>query len=74
MTALPPFAPLPASLPATVPFVGPEVMERERGRPFAARLGANELTHGDHVAGGISDVQLPCRGVRRHHGDGRLSQ
>jgi len=44
MTALPPFAPLPASLPATVPFVGPEVMERERGRPFAARLGANELT------------------------------
>ena len=30
------------SLPATVPFVGPETQERERGRPFAARLGANE--------------------------------
>ncbi len=44
MTALPPFAPIPASLPATVPFVGPDQMERARGRPFAARLGANELT------------------------------
>ena len=44
MSILPPFAPLPASLPATVPFVGPEQMERARGRPFAARLGANELT------------------------------
>ena len=44
MTALPPFAPLPASLPATVPFVGPEQMQRARGRGFAARLGANELT------------------------------
>ncbi|KFE36114.1 pyridoxal phosphate-dependent aminotransferase [Thioclava atlantica] len=30
------------SLPATVPFVGPEDQERNAGRPFAARLGANE--------------------------------
>ena len=30
------------SLPNTVPFVGPEVQERERGRQFIARLGANE--------------------------------
>lgn len=30
------------SLPATVPFVGPEEQERRAGRPFAARLGANE--------------------------------
>ena len=30
------------SLPATVPFVGPETQERQRGTPFAARLGANE--------------------------------
>ena len=34
--------PLVASLPATVPFVGPETQERLRGRPFQARLGANE--------------------------------
>ncbi len=34
------------SLPATVPFVGPETQERSRGRPFAARLGANESVFG----------------------------
>ncbi|WP_323037827.1 pyridoxal phosphate-dependent aminotransferase [Pararhodobacter sp.] len=30
------------SLPATVPFVGPETLERRRGAPYEARLGANE--------------------------------
>ncbi|WP_226779292.1 pyridoxal phosphate-dependent aminotransferase [Oceaniglobus trochenteri] len=35
-----------ASLPATVPFVGPETQERERGRPFDARIGANENVFG----------------------------
>ena len=34
------------SLPATVPFVGPETLERQRGHPFAARLGANESVFG----------------------------
>lgn len=29
-------------IPATIPFVGPETLARERGRPFKARLGANE--------------------------------
>ena len=38
--------PLVAGLPATVPFVGPEKQERERGRPFAARIGANENVFG----------------------------
>ena len=38
----PRFTSLVASLPATVPFVGPEAQERARARPFAARLGANE--------------------------------
>lgn len=38
--------PLAASLPATVPFVGPEAQERAMGRPFAARLGANESIFG----------------------------
>jgi histidinol-phosphate aminotransferase len=33
-------------LPATVPFVGPEAQERARGRPFRARLGANESLFG----------------------------
>ena len=35
-----------AGLPATVPFVGPEALERESGRPFVLRLGANESTFG----------------------------
>lgn len=35
-------APIPAGLPATVPFVGPETLQRRLGQPFAARLGANE--------------------------------
>lgn len=33
-------------LPASVPFVGPEAIERQRGHPFAARLGANESVFG----------------------------
>jgi len=33
-------------LPASVPFVGPEAQERGRGRPFVARLGANENIFG----------------------------
>ncbi len=38
--------PLAASLPATVPFVGPETQERALGRPFIARIGANESVFG----------------------------
>lgn len=34
------------SLPATVPFVGPETQERARARLFTARLGANENIFG----------------------------
>jgi len=42
----PRYTPLAASLPSTVPFVGPETQERARGRRFAARLGANESAFG----------------------------
>jgi len=38
--------PLAASLPATVPFVGPEAQERTMGQTFKARLGANESVFG----------------------------
>jgi histidinol-phosphate aminotransferase len=37
---------LAATLPATVPFVGPETQERAMGTPFRARLGANESLFG----------------------------
>ena len=42
----PPLNPLAQSLPATVPFVGPETQERLRGEPFTARIGANESAFG----------------------------
>lgn len=35
-----------ASLPATVPFTGPETLERRTASPFRARLGANESLFG----------------------------
>jgi histidinol-phosphate aminotransferase len=42
----PPFTPTITALPKLVPFIGPEAMERARGRPFRARLGANESIFG----------------------------
>ena len=46
MKTAPKLTPLAASLPASVPFVGPEAQERARGTPFIARLGANESAFG----------------------------
>ncbi|WP_425100077.1 pyridoxal phosphate-dependent aminotransferase [Tropicibacter sp. S64] len=46
MTAGPRYPALIKALPSTVPFVGPEVQERQRGAPFEARLGANENVFG----------------------------
>lgn len=45
MTAVP-FTKVVAGLPALTPFVAPEVTERQRGRQFRARLGANECGFG----------------------------
>ena len=73
---------LAASLPDTVPFVGPETQERQRGRPFKARLGANESVFGPSpkavtaMADAASDVWMygdpECHDLRaalaRHHG------
>lgn len=42
----PSLAPSIADLPASVPFVGPEAIERQTGKPFRARLGANESAFG----------------------------
>ncbi|WFR96280.1 pyridoxal phosphate-dependent aminotransferase [Rhizobium tumorigenes] len=40
------FTPLTSSLPSTVPFVGPEALERQRGVAVKARIGANESGFG----------------------------
>lgn len=41
-----PLSEIVGNIPLTVPFVGPEAQERARGRPFLARLGANESLFG----------------------------
>ena len=41
-----PFTPLIDSLPSTVPFVGPETLERRMGTTFRTRIGANESVFG----------------------------
>ncbi|HTO30789.1 MAG TPA: pyridoxal phosphate-dependent aminotransferase [Pararhizobium sp.] len=46
MSAFSRFTPLVASLPSTIPFVGPEAIERQRGRAITARIGANESGFG----------------------------
>ncbi len=40
------FTPLMDALPESVPFVGPEALERSRGKAFRARIGANENVFG----------------------------
>lgn len=50
MTSRPALTALAATLPATVPFVGPEAQERARGRAFRARIGANESGFGPSPA------------------------
>lgn len=46
MPIRPALTPIVGALPTTVPFVGPEAQERERGRAFRARIGANESSFG----------------------------
>ncbi|MHA6646103.1 pyridoxal phosphate-dependent aminotransferase [Mesorhizobium sp. A623] len=46
MSKRPPLNEIVGALPATVPFVGPEAQQRERGRAFRARMGANESSFG----------------------------
>ncbi len=57
-----PFTPVVAALPATVPFVGPEAQERARGRPFRARIGANESVFGPSPKA-IAAMQEAARGA-----------
>ncbi len=46
MSAFSRLTPLAVSLPSTVPFVGPEAIERNRGLKVEARIGANESGFG----------------------------
>ncbi|TMM55167.1 pyridoxal phosphate-dependent aminotransferase [Sulfitobacter sabulilitoris] len=57
------------SLPASVPFVGPETQERARGGPFAARLGANESVFGPspHAVAAMAQAQQWMYGDPENH-------
>ena len=77
-----PFTPLIDSLPSTVPFIGPEALERRAGTMFRARIGANENVFGRSpnviaaMQAAAKDVWQYCdpenHGVKtalaRHHG------
>ncbi|OIS93838.1 pyridoxal phosphate-dependent aminotransferase [Brucella cytisi] len=71
-----------ASLPSTVPFTGPETLELQRGKPFSARIGANESSFGpapsvlDAIRTEASEIwkygdpenyEL-CHAIAAHHG------
>ncbi|WP_417248089.1 pyridoxal phosphate-dependent aminotransferase [Celeribacter sp.] len=70
------------SLPSTVPFVAPETLEAQRGAPFDARLGANELSYGPAPAAvaamkaavggiwkyGMADNAPLARALSEHYG------
>ncbi|MGV6850440.1 MAG: pyridoxal phosphate-dependent aminotransferase [Marinibacterium sp.] len=61
----PRFTPLANSLPSSVPFVGPEAQERARGRPFKARIGANENVFGPSPAA-VAAMQAQAREIWRY--------
>lgn len=61
-----PFTPLIETLPSSVPFVGPETLERRAGSKFRARIGANENVFGPSpqaiavMRDGAADVWRYC--------------
>ncbi|WP_282120008.1 pyridoxal phosphate-dependent aminotransferase [Ruegeria atlantica] len=65
----PRYTPLAQSLPATVPFVGPETQERQRGAPFVARLGANESVFGPspHAIAAMAETGIWMYGDPENH-------
>jgi histidinol-phosphate aminotransferase len=66
MPSRPPLTPIVEALPATVPFVGPEAQQRASGKPFRARIGANESSFGpsprviDTMAAAARDMWMYC--------------
>ncbi len=60
----PRFTPLVEGLPPTVPFVGPDTLERARGARFDARLGANESGFGPSPAAVAAMTEAAARAWR----------
>ena len=61
---MPSFTPIIDKLPSTVPFVGPEALERRSGARIAARIGANESVFGPSpkVVAAIEDAGYDVAG------------
>jgi histidinol-phosphate aminotransferase len=57
------FTPHMTSLPSTVPFVGPEALERRNGSKILARIGANESVFGPSPKA-IAAMQAAAHEVR----------
>lgn len=66
------FTPLARSLPATVPFVGPEAIERRTGLRFKARLGANESVFGPSPL--VVEAMARAAGESWAYGDPELAE
>jgi histidinol-phosphate aminotransferase len=61
-----PFTPLIESLPSSVPFVGPEALERRTGHRIAARVGANESVFGPSPKA-IAAIEQAARGIWQYN-------
>ena len=62
-----PFSSIVRELPATIPFVGPEAIERRTGRPFDVRIGANESAFG--VSPAAAEAMRAAIGAISWYGD-----
>jgi histidinol-phosphate aminotransferase len=63
----PSFTPLVESLPATIPFVAPEAIERRTGIPFKVRVGANESAFG--ISPKAREAMIEALGRISHYND-----
>ena len=63
------FTKLVEKLPASTPFVGPETLERKRGKPFRARIGANESAFGISQKALIAMQEAAEKGECSWYGD-----
>ena len=64
---MPRFTPLVDALPSEFPFTAPERLARDRGRPLALRLGANESVFG--VADGVREAMVAALAGIGYYGD-----
>jgi len=72
----PPYSEIVDNLPSVTPFVGPETIERQQGKPFRVRIGANESAFGVSTPSALEPLRERYVSVMRRieHNMGRLEQ